>query len=109
MRATDLPDKWQLLLDALDNNDFKKAREICTRYKFGQGKSNENFKRRKKYLFQTEAPKGEIRVTSSIKEVSEISGIKITAIYQKFSTSPFDEIEWTQGKNSGWKVRRLPK
>ena len=106
MRATDLPDKWQLLLDAMEIDDFETAHEICTKYRFTDAEEPKVKPAPKRYRLHWISPSGNTGLAGSQGILGKVMGIRPDAISAKFSKDRSDEIEWMAGQNKGWKVRR---
>ena len=103
MRATDLPDKWQLLLTALNHNDENLAHEICMKYEFGMETIKRDYR---EYTLKWTSPSGNTGIAGSYGAVGRLMGTSGSSVSKKFIADKSDKVVWTAGKNRGWRLER---
>lgn len=106
MRATDLPDKWQLLLDAMAIDDIETAHRICIKYRFDRESSTSN-KIARKYIYHWTSPNGNQGTAGSGVAMGNLMGISMQSVIGRFATMQSNAVEWYNGARAGWKVTRV--
>ena len=106
MRAAEAPMEWELLLEALRENDYDEAQRVCFKYGFGE----EPIKRAlRKYTYYWTSPDGDQGIAVSNSEMGRVMGITAPSVYKKFEADKSDSIVWMQGDSKGWEITRVLK
>lgn len=106
MRASHLPDKWNLLIDALNQNDVEQARLICIKYEFdkdGAAPKRKNIA----YSYKWTSPNGNQGIAGDTTVMAELMGLSPRSLWSMFYREGADDVEWIRGKTAGWKVERF--
>lgn len=74
MRATDAPDKWQLVLDALSVGDIKLANELAVKFEFDKDKQDQRGVKTSGYTYFARDAKGSVYSNTNASALSRRLG-----------------------------------
>ena len=100
MRASELPDKWQLVLDALSLGDIELAHRLAIKYEFDQNKQIQKSGRKSGYTYFAKDAEGKIHSSTNSAELSRRIGKAtsyVTVMIRKQKGRPV-----SRGDLKGW-------
>lgn len=100
MRASEAPDKWQLVLDALSVGDIKLANELAVKFEFDRSRQKEQRSRRSIYTYFAKDTTGKVYSNTSASELSKEFGKAPNYVSSMISQRKGRPV--TSGELKGW-------
>ena len=106
MRATESPQEWEQLLEAVRADDYDEAQRICFKYGFGD---EPVVRKLRKHTYYWTSPNGNQGVADSNNAMGRVMGITAPSVSKKFEADKSDSVVWIQGDSKGWGITRVLK
>ena len=74
MRASELPEKWQLVLDAINRDDYDLASKLAVRFEFDRDRQREQRGRKSIYTYFAQDTTGKVYSNANASELSRKLG-----------------------------------
>ena len=99
-RASEHPEQWGLVLEALRRDDIELARQLTIKYEFGKDSGNGL------YTYYWEAPDGRTGKVGNIGSVMVLLDRSMSFVNTAFREQG-DHLTWDAGDSKGWFIRRV--
>ena len=74
MRASELPEKWKLVLDAINRDDYDLANDLAVKFEFDRDRQQEQRGRRSNYTYFAKDTTGKVYSSTNASKLSKKFG-----------------------------------
>ena len=104
MRATESPQEWEQLLEAVRADDYDEAQRICFKYGFDSETLEIDTR---KFTYYWTSPDGEQGVAETITQMRDLLSCAPDTIRMFFARAKSDSVKVKFGRYTGWEITRV--